>query len=148
MDFLILALLIGIALSNGFFHVFEKKIKNVKNPFFVLLNANIVIVIVLLVVVTISHITFAEVISAINFPILILAVSCVAFDLLIFLSYKYGAKVSTLFDIITPIAAISVILIGVFVFKEEFTLLNAVGILISFVGVYLISEIKEDENEE
>lgn len=147
MDWIILVLLIIIALSNGLYHVFEKKLGKVKNPFFALVNTYLVIIVGLTILVLILGISFDEIVAAINWPIVLVAISCIGFNFFIILTYKYGAKVATLFDIITPIAAISVIVIGILVFNEEFTLLNAIGLVISLIGVYLISSAEEDEDE-
>lgn len=147
MGLILFGLLVFIALSNALFHVYENKVGDVKNPFFVLTNTYVIVVAVLLAITLINGVTFEQIVEAINWPIIIVALSGVGFNFFIILCYRYGAKVSTLFDIVTPIAAISVIAIGILFFSENFTVVNGVGVLISLVGVYLISTAEEEQEK-
>lgn len=71
-------------------------------------------------------------------PIVLLGFSLIMIDLGFLYAYRTGWKISTTSIMVGSFTTIALALIGVLLYREEITLLNVIGIVLSSVGVILI----------
>ena len=107
----------------------EKYFGELKNPFFLLANIYFVVIIILAITNLLLGVSFKELLMGFNLPVLMVAIGSVMYNVFLIFSYRNGAKISTMFNIITPSISISFVIIGLVFFKENFSLLNGLGII-------------------
>lgn len=141
MSIVLIGLLFMAIIANIIFHIAEKSINTDMNP---LLALSVTYFISFIIVTVIMFFTYPniDIISnfhKINWAVLVLSLSSLGFDLSILLAYRFGGKMSKLFNIISPGIAISLVLIGVLLYKESLSVYNFVGLILGISGIYLIS---------
>ena len=69
----------------------------------------------------------------------IMAIAMIAIDFGYLFIYRLGGEISKVFNLTVPLQALFLMLAGVLFYKEKITKYNIIGIILSVVGVILIS---------
>jgi len=80
-----------------------------------------------------------DAVRLVNWTALGLAITVIAIDVAFLLLYRSGFEVALGLNITQAAAALVLVAIGVFVFREKITGVNVAGIVLCIVGLWLIS---------
>jgi len=80
-----------------------------------------------------------DAVRLVNWTALGLAITVIAIDVAFLLLYRSGFEVALGLNITQTAAALILVAIGVFVFREKITAVNVAGIALCIVGLWLIS---------
>lgn len=80
-----------------------------------------------------------DAVRLVNWTALGLAITVIAIDVAFLLLYRSGFEVALGLNITQAAAALILVAIGVFVFREKITAVNVAGIALCIVGLWLIS---------
>jgi multidrug transporter EmrE-like cation transporter len=80
-----------------------------------------------------------DAVRLVNWTALGLAITVIAIDVAFLLLYRSGFEVALGLNITQAAAALVLVAIGVFVFREKITAVNVAGIVLCIVGLWLIS---------
>lgn len=69
----------------------------------------------------------------------IMALTMVSIDFGYLFIYRFGGEISKVFNLTVPMQALFLMLAGILFYKEKITKYNIIGIILSVVGVILIS---------
>lgn len=136
-----IALILTIV-ANVFYHISQKNISDKISPMFSLVITYFIALILSLIVAVTTQGTkiFKTEFSEINWTCISLGVSVVLLELGYLLAYRVGWNIGTAAIISTIIVTIALVPIGIALYKENISLQNIVGIVISLIGIYLINK--------
>jgi multidrug transporter EmrE-like cation transporter len=80
-----------------------------------------------------------DAVRLVNWTALGLAITVIAIDVAFLMLYRSGFEVALGLNITQAAAALVLVAIGVFVFREKITAVNVAGIVLCIVGLWLIS---------
>lgn len=80
-----------------------------------------------------------DAVRLVNWTALGLAITVIAIDVAFLLLYRSGFEVALGLNITQAAAALILVAIGVFVFREKITAVNVAGIVLCIAGLWLIS---------
>jgi len=127
--------------ANVLYHISQKNTSGKINPMFSLMITYGVALIISLILFLFmkGETSIRENLKELNWASLLLGISIVLLELGFLLAYRAGWNIGTASIISTIVVTIALIPIGILFFKEEITLKNIVGIIISIVGIILIN---------
>ena len=136
-----IALILTI-IANILYHIAQKNTPEKINPMFSLVITYGVALIISLIVFFIrkdeGDINYN--IKQLNWTSLLLGVSIVLLELGYLLAYRVGWNIGTASIISTIVVTITLIPIGIAFFKENISMKNVIGIIISIIGIVLINK--------
>ena len=130
-----------IVFSNVLYHICSKSISGASNPYFPLLVTYFVAgtTCLLLYFLTGHAKNFSADVSSISWNSLILGVSILCLELGFIMMYKAGWNISIGSLIANICLAAALVLIGVFFYRESFTMNKFIGIILCIAGLIFIN---------
>ena len=138
-----LTLISIILIGTVAFHIGEEHFGKLKNPFFIIGLVHLINTIIMISLYFIFQNSISTLISSFSPSIILLVVAGITFEVSLFLSYKFGGKISNLFVITSSLITLLLTLIGFFVFDEKLTVIKIIGIALIIFGVTLVNSKKE-----
>lgn len=137
-----ISMVIAVA-SNIFYHISQKSIVEELNPLVsmvVTYLAALVMTLILFIVFPLEKNSLSTQLSSINWASYVLGFSIVGLELGFLLAYRSGWNIS--FAAIFANVAVTILLvpIGIYFFKDKINFANAIGIVLSIIGIYLINK--------
>jgi uncharacterized membrane protein len=129
-------------LSTLFYHICQKSTPANANPAFALLVTYIVSAVLCILALLFLFPAKASLFSEfrkLNWASFILGLALVGIELSTLLAYRAGWKVSVTALVINVTAAILLIPVGYFIFKDKISLVNGIGIVICIIGLVMIN---------
>lgn len=133
------ALLIAIA-GNVFYHLSQKSVVKDVNPLHVLIIAYAVALALCCIAAFFypSDKTFMQSVAQVNWAVWCVGVAALLIELGVLLAYRSGGRVGLL-NITVAVATNLVLLpVGFFVFKEQLTKWNLLGVALCIIGLVLV----------
>lgn len=130
--------------SNVFYHLASKKVPENTNPFFFVMVSYVVGFLLALVAFafTIEDKSFSKAVvdqtRLINWTPIVLGVSVIGLEVGNILMYRAGWQISQGALVTNAMLAVVLLVIGVLVFKEEFTIKHVMGLISCGLGLYLL----------
>jgi len=134
-----------VVLSNVFYHLASKKVPGDLNPFFFVMVSYVVGFILAVVAFALSvkdkHIgvVFLEQSKLINWAPIVLGVAVIGLEVGNVLMYRAGWDISKGALICNMLLALVLVVIGVLVFKEDFSVKKIAGLISCLIGLYLLA---------
>lgn len=127
-------------LSNVFYHIFQKSISNNLNPFISLIVTYICAIAISIMLLPLYPTEFGIIqsIKAINWSSFALAVPVIGLELGFLLAYRAGWDISTAGIFSNVVVAIFLFPIGLWIYKENLSTTNIIGISLCIVGLVLV----------
>lgn len=140
MSFFIIALLLTI-LSNIFYHTTQKSIPAGANPLLTVIIAYFVALCALVLVYLFfpSNGTLKEAFKSLDWTAIVLGIAIIGVDLGYLLTYRFGGNLSYVPILVTTSVTILIIPIGLMVFKEQFTITKALGVILGIGSIILLN---------
>jgi uncharacterized membrane protein len=135
--------MILVIVSNIFYHISQKSIVEELNPVVSMVAtylAALVMTLILFVIFPLDKNSLSAQLSSINWANYVLGFSLVGLELGFLLAYRSGWNIS--FAAIFANVAVTILLIpiGIYFFKDKINFSNAIGIVLSIIGLYLINK--------
>lgn len=132
-----------VILSNILYHISQKSISKDINPVVSMLisyAAALIITCVLLFVFPMEKGSITQELKSVNWSSFALGLAAVGLEVGFLLVYRSGWNIS--FAAIFANVAVTLLLIpiGIYFFKDKVTFTNALGVILSIVGIYLINK--------
>lgn len=127
--------------ANILYHISQKNISQKLNPM-VSLTVTYLMALIISVIVTFStggFRAFKTEIKEINWACITLGIAALLLELGYLLVYRTGWNIGTAAIISTIVVTIALVPIGMILYKEAISVKNIIGIIVSLLGVYLIS---------
>lgn len=135
-----LSTLIAI-ISSTLYHTCQKSIPKTINPYFSLSVTYLIALAatILLYFIFPGQSSFKESFNEMNWAGYALGIAIVGIEIGVLLAYRANWNISYLAIIINLAVTLVLIPIGVYLFKEQLSAVNILGIAISIIGLYLIN---------
>lgn len=129
-------------LSNLLYHIFQKSIPQQFNPFISLIITYITAIIFSLILLPFynNNITLIEHFRLSLWPSVALGFAIVGLEIGFLLAYRYGWDISIAAVFSNVSVAIFLIPVGLLLYKEDFTKINFVGVVICIIGLVLVKK--------
>lgn len=132
-----------VVASNVFYHISQKSIVDKLNPILSMIVtylAALIMTLFLFIIFPIEKNSLSSQLSSINWASYILGFSLVGLELGFLLAYRAGWNIG--FAAIFANVAVTILLvpIGIYFFKDKINISNALGVILSIVGIYLINK--------
>ena len=132
-----------VIVSNILYHLSQKSIAKDMNPVISMMVSYataLIITIILLLVFPMEKGSIAAELKSVNWSSFVLGLAAVGLEIGFLLVYRSGWNIS--FAAIFANVAVTLLLIpvGIYFFKDKITLTNALGVVLSIIGIFLINK--------
>lgn len=134
-----------VVLSNVAYHLSSKKVPGDLNPFFFVMSSYVVGFVLALIAfgLTFKEQSFGEALvtqsKLINWTPIMLGISVIGLEVGNVMMYRAGWDVSKGALVTNMFLAFALVVIGAFIFKEDFTIKHVIGLISCMVGLYLLT---------
>lgn len=128
-------------IGNILYHISQKSIPKTANPFFSIIIAYIVGIIICIFA-SFFYTTdrpFFSTIKDVNWAVVVVGIAAMLIEIGFLLAYRTGWNISFTGTLVGAVGALLLIPIGMIAYKEKISIWNLLGILLSILGLALVS---------
>ncbi len=132
---------IGITIiSNVLYHIFQKSISQTANPIISLIVSYLIAIIISLLLLPFfpSKGTLIQQIKDLNWATYALGLGIVGLELGYLLTYRAGGNLGLTAITVTSLVTILLIPAAIFLFKQNISILNIIGVFLCIAGIILV----------
>lgn len=140
MNLFLISIIITI-IASVFYHICQKEIPSNVNPIISLMVTYIVALFLTIILYLFypSKQGFWQSLKEVNWASYVLAISVIGLELGFLLAYRAGWKISIVGIVVNVIATLVLVIVGFYYYKESLTVMNSAGIILSLIGLTLLS---------
>jgi len=137
-----ISMLIVIA-ANILYHISQKSISKTLNPMvsmIVTYSTALIITVIFLLIFPMGKSSISSELKSINWASYLLGLAAVGLEVGFLLVYRSGWNISFAAIFSNVVVTILLIPVGIYFFKDKITYTNALGVIVSILGIYLITK--------
>ncbi|OGO86436.1 MAG: hypothetical protein A2Y24_00250 [Clostridiales bacterium GWE2_32_10] len=141
MKVLVYLSIIGAIISDVVYHFSEMNIPKDINPLFAI---SMVYLIASSTAFIISYIVnkkqnIVKELKKVNWAIIVLSISLVVMEVSFLLIYRVGGELSKIYNIVSLVESIALVVIGIVMYSEKLNTKNIIGIIFAMVGITMLA---------